>query len=741
MPVDKFLIAPLNSGIQQDVDPWLIMDDAYEELKNMHVWRGKLMKRYGSSPMNPLKAAIEQQLFSRFRLKIGTTLAVSGDFAATIVPGAIWKIGQLFSIGSTIFTVRQANGAMYSTGAATGTYNIATGIVSITGNTENPLTDIYFYPAEPAMKLARYDTFQINNEQTIGFDTQFAYTYAKATGWQSLGPVPSVPIIPGDAQWSGTNSDFYWVTNWRGVAANDFILFATNNIVADQIKYYNGSVAPGTWTNFSPTYNAGGPHVIRTAKVVIPFKERLLLMNTTEQIVAGDAVFQNRIRYSKVGSPIAVDSFYEQAGLGDFIDITTREAIISAGIVKDRMIIFCEKSTYELVYTGNQILPFVIQNLNNELGVESMNSLVPFDKLLLGFGSSGINMCDGLNVERIDNKIPYTIFSIHNKNDGPERVVGIRNFYTEECYFSFPSSDKSNDNAETFPNQVLVYNYRTQSFALNDDSITAFGYYQDNDDVTWAGLNTSWQAGNERWEDASQTALFLSTIAGNQHGITYVLNNNNTNAQSLSITDVINFAGHQSDIIVEDHNLSVGDFVYINNCTGITNINNAIFRVHSVANERTFRVLTANPIVGFYDGGGTIAIVSKPFVLSKRYNFYTSSGKKSQLLRTDFLIDTVENGELTFEYHTSFSNRPLQADAQLTGTALGASILDMKPIAGSYEVEQEKIWRSIYPFAEGDTVQYELTLTDNQMRTNNIAESDIVIHAIMFHVRPTDDIG
>ncbi len=37
---DKFVIAPLNSGLTADAKPWLIPDDAFERLNNAYVFRG-----------------------------------------------------------------------------------------------------------------------------------------------------------------------------------------------------------------------------------------------------------------------------------------------------------------------------------------------------------------------------------------------------------------------------------------------------------------------------------------------------------------------------------------------------------------------------------------------------------------------------------------------------------------------------------------------------------------------------
>src|ERR1700734_649823 len=100
MAFDRFLIAPFNSGLHTDLKPWLIADDAFETLNNAYVFRGRVRKRFGSILMGQGDAdtALTNQLFSRLRVNLGSS--TSGT-----VPGIIWEVGQLFSVGDDILTV------------------------------------------------------------------------------------------------------------------------------------------------------------------------------------------------------------------------------------------------------------------------------------------------------------------------------------------------------------------------------------------------------------------------------------------------------------------------------------------------------------------------------------------------------------------------------------------------------------------------------------------------------------
>src|ERR1700681_1127559 len=99
---DRFMIAPINSGLQNDLKSWLIPDDAFQSLTNAYVFRGRVRKRFGSYLMNQSVDASISQLYSRTSILIGTTNG-SGNLSTT-VPGLVFAVGQLFSVGSQIFT-------------------------------------------------------------------------------------------------------------------------------------------------------------------------------------------------------------------------------------------------------------------------------------------------------------------------------------------------------------------------------------------------------------------------------------------------------------------------------------------------------------------------------------------------------------------------------------------------------------------------------------------------------------
>ncbi len=743
--INRYYIGQIDGqGLQSDLKPYAIPDNAFAELNNAYVFRGRVRKRFGGQLMKGTDAQISglESIQSRFKINLGNTSG-AGALAGT-VPGATFAIGQAFSVGSTFFTVYQ-NGAMLSTGVATGTYNTATGAYAIVGAAAT--TAVYFYPATPVMGLGTYEQANVSSEQVIGFDTQFAYQFG-ANGWDILG---GIPPAAGSVIFTGDNSEFFWSTNWRGASSATILFFVTNYNTgntgltgSDRMYYWNGTV----WTAFNPRFSSTvATSTVLSARIIVPFKDRLVLLNVVENTGAGpgtNATYGNRCRFSWNGDPTDATAFYEDiAGKGGYIDAPTKEAIITAQFLKDRLIVFFESSTWELAYTGNQILPFVWQKINTELGAESTFSQVPFDKVVLGVGNVGIHACTGNNVERIDEKIPDEVFKIHNDNNGIERVAGIRDYYTEMVYWTFPDENRSTD--FPFNNRVLTYNYKTGSWGFNDDSITAWGYFQTTvsqalPGLKWSEANVSWQDANMQWISPILQAKFRNVIAGNQEGYTFIVNPDlSANCVALQITNMTYVSLFTATVSSVNHNLSVGDYVKVTNCQGVTSLNDLIFQVQSVTDANTVVLNTFNTtITGTYTGAGTLTRVTPIDFKTKQFNFYAEQGRNAYVSKVDFLVNRTEDGACTVDFLISSSDDSMISQAALTGSMVGTSVLETSPYTlVPFEAQQSRLWHPVYFLSEGEYVQFHMYLNDNQSRNVDIAESDFQLHAMQIYATPT----
>lgn len=879
MPMDKFLIAPFNTGLQTNLRPFLIMDDAFESIENAYVFRGRVRKRFGSLLMGAT------QLNSRLRVDLssggagvgittalgaatGNVLIITGlatlplaigqifsigsviftvsvlgtpglmlnnntptnlgntdssGNAAGIVPGAVGVIGQVFMIGTQKFTVVVANGALSTTGSGSGTFNIATGAYTFTGAAAstaifwNPavgtfntttgafvfsnapaLTAIYFYPSLPVVGITQYESGAVNNHPSYAFDPSFAYLFTGGSWARS-----------GAALWHGAadGTNFMWTCNWQGSVSSANtgvpVMFATNfnftlgagkpGVSDDPIWYTaDGSVwvaMLGSSVNGIFFLPAGGARVtspfVQTARIIVPFKNRLVLLNTVENNNSGGAgsgtatQYKNRCRYSFNGSPLALNAWYEPnqvdaagavaAGAG-FIDAATEEQIISAEFIKDRLIVYFERSTWELAYTGNEILPFIWNKLNTELGSQSTFSTVPFDKEILTIGNTGIHSCNGSNVSRIDEKIPDEIFEFKASANGNLRTAGIRDYFAECVYWTFVSD--LSEPTQTFPNQILVYNYKNGSWALNDDCFTAFGYFEQQTDLTWASSAPStWLQNNQTWSSGLTQANQRVIIAGDQEGFVVKLatdDNPSPNAPAMQLTNIIFNGNGTLDLVIINHNfsqagagLSFPDYLIINSIVGdatlMATLNGQIFPVDKVVDANTVRintnlllnlydpVITPPILAGTYNGGGTIARVSNIQIRSKRYNPYDKEDFNVYLAKIDFAVQRTANGQITVDYYPSAAEGvSMLDDGVASGSIMGNNILETSPYSQTYyplEQFQEMLWHPVYFQSSGECIQLIIYMSQRQMMISKIALSDFELEGMILYTQKVGRMG
>jgi hypothetical protein len=745
MPFDRFLIAPFQSGLQTDLRPWIIPDDAFAQLQNVYIFRGRVRKRFGGTYMGV------GPLSSQLRFQVGTIASPSSP-----VPGIIFDIGQQFSAGAQIFTVYQTGtpAAMLNTGAGTGTFDTSNGNFVISGTGLSGTTPIYWYPAQPVMGLTNYQVGPINNQPSFAFDTQFAYIWV-AGGWTQSLTTPT---------WQGDYLNFFDACNWVAVDASKQYMFVTNfqvtnmngNISATDDPLYSYNTNAG-WAAFYPYFNpAGGavgtgPYVL-TCRLIVVFKNRLVLLNTVETSNPSEGTsvnswYSGRARFSFFGDPFAANAWYEPnvtdstggaghvgAG-GSFVDAATDEQIVSAEFIKDRLIVYFERSTWELAYTGNQMNPFAWQKLNTELGSEATFSSVPFDQQILTIGTTGIHECNGSNVARIDNKIPDEVFEIRQPNNGIGQVAGVRDYYVEQVYWTFPTAQAS----QTFPDQVLVYNYKTGSWALNDDCITVFGYFEQQSDLTWASsAPLTWENINATWTSGVIQAQFRQVLAGNQQGYVFMIQPDvSRNAGVMNITDISISAGIVT-LTVINHSIPSNEveYILIENVQGTTNLNGNIYAALFI-DSNTISI-TSTTASGTYTGGGTIARVSNTQILSKQWNPYDKQGRNVYIAKVDFLVQTTDGGQITVDYYPSSTELSMIAAGQGTGSIMGTGILETAPYPDvPLEADQVRVWHPVYLQTDGECIQLFMYLTDTQITNPIIALSDFELDAILLHTSPT----
>lgn len=518
--------------------------------------------------------------------------------------------------------------------------------------------------------------------------------------------------------------------------------FITKSSVTDGdgIRWY-GTVSGNTgWSNFSPPINTAQSSFLLGGLCIVPYQGRLLVFNTVEGSNLASAVrYPQRVRWCQIGTPFYANSptnFQSQsnswnsdpAGKGGFLDAPTGEAIVSVEFIKNTLIVYFERSTWQLVYVGNPSFPFAFQKINTEFGCESTFSLVPFDRGIFAIGNYGITTCDSVNVSRIDQKIPDEVFRIQNINNGVKRVHGIRDYNAQLVYWTYPViSDYDGDVTTyhlTYPNQLLVFNYLDGSWAQFDDHFTCFGYFQKFNDLTWEDAKFSWESAQFAWNSQVIQAKYPDVIAGNQRGFVSVFSQLQQIGQNMKSLPIANISGGL--FTVTNHNLVMGDFVLVTDCVGSTGINDGIYKVESpTVNTFILTDSSGNSVSGggTYAGEGLITFLPNIYIETKQFNPYMQDGKSLRFTYLDIFCDRTEEGEFTAQFYVSDNS------SEDTGNYIVPTYPETQ-----FSQQQAKIFHRIHTDEFGSFIQAIFTLSDDQMFDLSITTSDITIHGIVFYL-------
>lgn len=739
-----------DSGLFTYTEPFLAPEKAFPTLQNAYCWRGRVKRKSGTILLGRLRRVVTDTLAVNidsgtliYNILTGLTTPVTETYAQiqietspasittplTIVIAAPISQTLKDTIGTGVLTIIGAG----PISAATIDYN--TGVLTlafsgVAGASVATITMAY-YPGLPVMGCRLQEKPAVNDENTIFFDTTYAYIFNPIA--KEFNELPSVAIT----RWHGTNSDFFWTTNFSQKSGAD-LFWASNDRMAgatrDPIRYYDSA----TWTDFTPLITATDN--LYNARVIVPYKDRLVMLNTWEGTTVGTITaatnFSNRVRWCWNGDPTDVTAFRSDiVGKGGFLDAPTDEQIISAEFIKDTLLVKFERSSWKLVYTGNEVLPFIFQKINTELGAESTFSLVPFDRGVFGVGNFGVTTDDSVNVERIDLQIPDVAFSFNNDNDGVKRVYGIRDYSNELVYWTYPDFAVN----PTYPNRVLCYNYRNNTFAQFLDSFTCYGYWQRPSDLVWFQLPwVNWISWPGIWQSPDNQALFPYVVAGNQQGFISLVQQDNPNDPTLFIStmDTVN-----SWFISPDHNLRDGDVVEVNGMTG----NRA-----SDLNGKTFVVdsLTSNffNLIGFtinatdtYFGGGTLSIIDNIVISTKLFSPFYEAGSQCRLAYVDYLLDYTDAGEVTGQVYVDENDSISMSDTTANTALIGTNIILTRPENLNlipFQATQNKIWHRQFTQIVAQNFQLQLTMSTDQLLDTSISGADIVLHAIALYLSP-----
>lgn len=763
--MQPYTIAGSSIGLRKDMKPFLEPDQAFPVLENAYVYRERVTKREGLRFLGRLRRVLPGANFGvtgaspwSFNVYSQIIPAITGEPNATVEAVSF----TLDPLGSPIIIFDNGTGILTgSVGGNYGTINYETGnvvLVHTVGAGVLVFGQLNYYPSFPVMGIRPRELATTNDEETVFFDQRYAYKFNPSGG----GFEEYITTPPNT--WAGSDSNFFWSTNYRGSTPQSRLFFVTNFVpdANNPIRYTDGA----TWTDFAPAVDS--INFLFQARILIPYYGRLLALNTWEGATVGTSVnIYNRCRFSQIGDPTAVDAWRsDQFGKGGFLDAPTNEAIISASFFKNTLIVFFERTTWQLRYVGEYGLPFIWERISSDFGSESTFSTILFDQGVTTVGDRAIIASNSINVDRIDLQIPDTVFDFRNSSDGLQRVHGVRNFQRELvywCYNDFNFSVTTDTQIQYFPNKVLVYNYRNNTYAIFRDNVTVLGTFQIATSVTWDNLQVLWDDEGVFWTDVQTQGLFPNIVSGNQEGYVHYYADQTPDAPSLDIK-AIDLTASPIQLTIINHNLVDDEIIYITglsfiNTTGFpgvpatiasTNLNNQTYLVQYIDNN-TISILkwdtTLNPhqyVSNFsftpvpspnivYEGKGQAALFPKLDVQTKDFNPYMQKGGQLKLSYIDFLMDSSISSAMTVNlYINTYPGNPIVRTNMIVGNTNSSTSLT----APYYAPLSDIAWHRLYATIAGQFIRIQLTFDDDLMNLLTTHEQNWVLNAITLWTRP-----
>lgn len=232
------MIAAFETGLETDVEPFLLNNDAFPVLENAYIFRKRILKKRGTETIGRLQrdfslVTLSTQANGAAHAVLDLLADPSINVRATEANSSIDPGSLVITVGGVSFT---DNGSGVLTGAPpanSGTINYQTGSLSLSFNPAlgvptNVVVTFSYFPSLPSMGIESYEqeitsASPINNPDTVYFDTRYAYQFNYSTrvffdvGFYKMA-APQNAVVWGSQNYQQFNS--YSIQN---------VMFVTNN--------------------------------------------------------------------------------------------------------------------------------------------------------------------------------------------------------------------------------------------------------------------------------------------------------------------------------------------------------------------------------------------------------------------------------------------------------------------------------------------------------------------------------
>ena len=351
------------------------------------------------------------------------------------------------------------------------------------------------------------------------------------------------------------------------------------------------------------------------------------------------ATYNQGVLYSAIRDASGNGDKFNSAGAG-LLEADTYELMKSALVLGDIMIMNFQRSSWTLKKTRDAFNPYLTQRVPSVLGTDAGFSAVNWNYEIKSLGKPGMVTTDGRQSDRFDNRLPrFTQDDVEQKNF--ELTYG--GFDRENEQFLFAYRSNTSTLASVTQDEVLVYNYKEKTFAMNTQRFSCFGQTDQGMDLVWNDIdetqNPAWARMDETEDIWNKIGIDFSTqktLAGDNLGFVYQINKDyddyfvNISAITIAASAVVT---------VDESAFQIGDRLIFANVEGMTEINGLIGIVTAAA----LTSVTVNIDSSFFTAYTTGGTVSKTIDFEAKlepFNPYRSEGMKCYVSHVEFLLNT-----------------------------------------------------------------------------------------------------
>ena len=295
--------------------------------------------------------------------------------------------------------------------------------------------------------------------------------FAKRKGFAQLDdhPLNSTADVTGVYQYTQKDGDTYLIetagnkvgfsTSFSTVSWSDHI---TGNLTItpealfdfdtlnDVCVFTNGEDPPMQWTGSgNAEHIVDVPTNLTKAKWVTTFENRMFFGN-----VYTDTDMPSRIYWSALKDPTSWNAL-------DYLDISTDdgEEIMGMEVLADRLVVFKESSVFNVLYTGDPDIPFVVGQSGSSAGAASGYTIKPVGAGLVYMSYDGLYLYDGMYSGKISYNVD-TIFVTGMNRGEMGKFVAETYDDLNQLWLSYVRA------GQTEKDRILVWDYFNNAFTL-----------------------------------------------------------------------------------------------------------------------------------------------------------------------------------------------------------------------------------------------------------------------------------